>query len=301
MPAKLAAYLMRGIVRPDTDEIHLGVYPGWDYTWTYMHEVTYPAAADAIAVGSLGFANTAAGQAFLTSLATSWTMANFTGPNGTFYAVAWRASDGLVLSAYEIGGAVGRELSALNMIRLFDTALSDGRATFLGPLLDTKTGGAPSGNTKRGELLFIGGFIQWTTIEWAVLLLDNTWNATGSDAVSRNIAVLTDIPVGAWVMPPAALTGKVVSESGGAFANNVSFPPQPAGRTIRHAAIYVNTGNPATSEVARIISADLAGAPLITNGVNPLWLDFLGRPVLYFGVGLEPGRVATSGPIVPSG
>ena len=71
MVTRLAAYLLRGIVRPDTDEIHLGVYAGWDYTWNYMHEVVYPPVADAIALGSLGFVNTAAGQYFLSGLLVS--------------------------------------------------------------------------------------------------------------------------------------------------------------------------------------------------------------------------------------
>lgn len=296
MPAKLAAYLMRGIVRPATEEIHVAVYPGWNYTWDYMSQVTYPRASDVAALGKLGFVNTASGQHFLTTVATSWTMANFTGPSGTYYAVAWRASDGLVLSAYEIGNPVGK-VSAQNMVRLYDVGLSEGRATILGPLLDTKTGGVPTGNTKRGELLFIGGFIQWGTVAWAVMLLDNTWNGgSNPDPISREVKFLSDIPFSAWVMPAVGLSGNVVSESGGAYANNVQFPAHPAGRTIKHAAIFVNTGNPATSEVARIITLDLAGAPMVTNGVDPIWLDFRGRPVLFFGAGLPPSAIKTTSP-----
>lgn len=270
MAVTFAARLLRSEIQPDNDTIHVRVYKGAWGGWQYIHEVTNPLAADAASVGPISFQQVS-GRWGLYG-ATTITMANFTGPSGSyFYAVAYRLADGLILTAQYLGSPVDRGVRTDNYCRLYVPG-----GCYLS-VLDSGATGYNFGNTYWGELLYLGGYLNWGGLPWAVVLLDNAWSP------NLGIQYLSQIPSAYW-LAAAPLNGRAVLDDGRAVCENTAFINVPAGRNMGHVAIFLNNGDAATSHVPRILTANLSGKKA-SAGSDPVWLDFAGNPALWFGYG----------------
>lgn len=264
-----SARLLRSEIHPDNDAIHVRVYRGAWAGWDNISQIPNAVAADAADIGPISF-QLRNGRWGLYG-ATEITMANFTGPDGDFFtAVTYRPSDGMILTAQPLASPVNRGSRTGNYVRL---QIPDGR--LLG-VYDSGAAGYSFGNTYWGELLYLGGYINWEGLPWSAMLLDSAW------APSFGIRYLSEIPSSYW-LASAPLTGRAVLADGRAVCQNCSFTVA-AGRKMGHVVIFNDTGSAATSDIVRVLTANLAGKGT-ASGTVPVWLDFAGSPALWFGYG----------------
>lgn len=267
--ATLSARLLRSELHPDTDQIHVRVYRGFWDNWDYIWQAPNALAADAADVGAISF-QLRNGRWGLYG-PSEITMANYTGPLGDFfYAVAYRPTDGLVLTAQNLGGPVNLGSRVDNYVRLQVPG-----GLYLS-VYDNGGAGFTFGTTYWGELLYLGGYLDWESLPWAALLLDAAW------APDLNVQYLAQIPSTYW-LAAAPLTGRTVLNDGRAVCDNTQFTV-PTGRNMGHVVIFLNNGDAATSDIPRILTYNLAGKG-VASGAVPVWLDFAGNPALWFGYG----------------
>ena len=264
-----SALLLNGMIRPDDDPLHVRVYRGAWAGWDFLGQVPNQLAADPAAIGALSF-QFRNGRWGLYG-APEITMGNFTGPSGDFfYAVTYRPSDGFILTARNISGPVNRGPRVENYVRLQVPS-----GLYLS-VADNGAAGYNFGNTRWGERLFLAGYLNWPALPWAAALVDAAWNP------SLETNVLAQIPA-QHILAFGELPNRQVLNDGQAVCGNIAFSV-PAGRNMGHVAIFLNTGDPATAHVVRLITFNLSGKG-VSLGTVPVWLDFAGHPALWFGYG----------------
>lgn len=249
--------MLQGEIVASVDAIHVrvcGAFPG-GYN---INDNNYNWLSNPRALSDRVFNFSNAAGFYLQFDSTQYDLTNYAGPyanQGVQNIVFYHPGTGAIFGSHALGADARGERRIGSYARLYSVSRFE------------VSEGYGINATYHAGLMLLSGTLNWPVLEWRCLLLNTAlWPGFSTD-VMKAAAFTTDIPNAAHVGISEPLTGKVVTDSGIAYAATARCNGIPAGSTINMVAIYHDGG---FGEVMRFMPV---GNTLVTSGANPVWVE----------------------------